>query len=136
MYNPRPVLPQSDFDTNLVDSFGSISESIPVHLSFTLTITWLFLLSISIAKDISSFCVNFIALSIRLQITCLILYLSAIRGVDSSSNGLEKERVMRLYLVKISFCDLLLFLVTLVRNYENQNHFLLAIHLFRHFSHL
>jgi hypothetical protein len=39
MNNPNPVPPVSDLVANFVKSLGRISESIPVPVSFILTIT-------------------------------------------------------------------------------------------------
>lgn len=68
MYNPNPV-PLSDFVANLVNSLGSISESIPLPVSFIfIIISWLFSLFIAIIF-IEPCLVNLIALSSKLEIT-------------------------------------------------------------------
>ena len=79
MNRPSPV-PISDLVANFENSLGNISGSIPVAVSLTETVTWLFSLSHVIAIEIESsavFLENLIALFNRLEITWLILYLSA-----------------------------------------------------------
>ncbi len=70
--NPKPVPPAvGDLVANFVKSFGNISESIPVPVSFMLTITLLLLLIFfvpTITVMLPSF-VKLIALFKRLEMT-------------------------------------------------------------------
>src|SRR3989442_9510157 len=75
MKRPSPVPPVSDLVVNLVNSLGNTSASIPAPVSFMLTRTSLSFFSVDTVM-IPSF-VNLIALLRRLEITRLILPLSA-----------------------------------------------------------
>jgi hypothetical protein len=82
MNKPNPV-PLSDFVANFVNNLGNISESIPVPVSFILTVTSPILYS-KITYIVSSSFVNFEALFNKLEMTCDILFLSASMGKRSA----------------------------------------------------
>ena len=67
IYRPRPVPPLSDFEANLANSLGNTSESIPIPVSLTDTITTSSTSFFSAETTIlSSTSVNLIALLRRL----------------------------------------------------------------------
>jgi hypothetical protein len=88
MNNPSPV-PSKDFVANFENNLGKISESMPVPLSFILTVVWLSFFSEIIDIFPPSPLVNLIALLRRLKITCDNLSLSAFRTIGVPIVGVE-----------------------------------------------
>ena len=89
IYRPRPVPPLSDFEANLANSLGNTSESIPIPVSLTDTITTSSTSFFSAEKTIlSSTSVNLIALLRRLDSTLRypsfisFYYYHAVTGVE------------------------------------------------------
>ena len=100
MNKPNPVPPGSDVIANFENSFGNTSGSIPVPVSFTLTMTSPLLLLLVLHLPLSDSIIspvlfsliltspslgNRIALDKILEITCIILPLSASTIISSSA---------------------------------------------------
>jgi hypothetical protein len=83
MYNPNPI-PLSDFVTNLVNNLGNISASIPVPVSSTPILTEPASSFFSLVIAIVPRLVKLIALLNRLEMTWVILSLSASTNMLSS----------------------------------------------------
>src|SRR4051812_22080393 len=90
IYSPNPV-PLSDFVANFINNLGKISESIPLPVSFIFIIISLSSSLLFTMTSIEPCLVNLIALFNKLDITWIILFLSANNNNDDDDDLPEVE---------------------------------------------